>query len=198
MIWFYLIVCYLISFYSIQFYLWYRKLSIRWLPSFSMNFVICTNRNGDYQSLSILPFVFGIFNIPTFFVWNDYLFNYFSFYLNPYNFIKFYFIIISTFLSYFLYSILPYFSRFIFVFLYFIHFHPLLYESIYLCYFIYFLKLNTSLAAPGALTHRMQCGSACKIQNGHLRATWGPQNGRRGLERCLPLRFCALPSTFNK
>ena len=26
--------------------------------------------------------------------------------------------------------------------------------------------LNTSLAAPGALAHRLQCCTACKIQNG--------------------------------
>ena len=53
---------------------------------------------------------------------------------------------------------------------------------------------NTSLAAPGALAHRLQRRTAC---NAALRAS-GPQNGRRGLERCLPLGFGALPSTFAK
>ena len=38
---------------------------------------------------------------------------------------------------------------------------------------------NTSVAAPGALAHRLQRRTACKIQNGRQ----GPQNGRRGLER---------------
>ena len=53
---------------------------------------------------------------------------------------------------------------------------------------------NTSLAAPGALAHRLQRRTAC---NAAPRAS-GPQNGRRGLERCLPLGFGALPSTFAK
>ena len=56
--------------------------------------------------------------------------------------------------------------------------------------FLQFLKLqsaikNTSLAAKGALAHCLQCRTAWKIQNGR----YGPQNGRRGLERCLPLDF---------
>ena len=53
---------------------------------------------------------------------------------------------------------------------------------------------NTSLAAPGALAYRLQRRTAC---NAAPRAS-GPQNGRRGLERCLPLGFGALPSTFAK
>ena len=56
------------------------------------------------------------------------------------------------------------------------------------------LQNNTSLAAPGALAHRLQRRTAC---NTAPRAS-GPQNGRRGLERCLPLGFGALPSTFAK
>ena len=47
---------------------------------------------------------------------------------------------------------------------------------------------NTSLAAPGALAHRLQRRIACKIQNGRQ---WAP-NGRRGLDRCLPLGFGAF------
>ena len=54
--------------------------------------------------------------------------------------------------------------------------------------------LNTSLAAQGALAHRLQRRTAC---NAAPRAS-GPQNGQRGLERCLPLGFGALPSTFAK
>ena len=34
-------------------------------------------------------------------------------------------------------------------------------------------KSNTRLLAPGALTHRLQRRTDCKIQNGR----WGPQNG---------------------
>ena len=47
---------------------------------------------------------------------------------------------------------------------------------------------NTSLAAKGALANRLQRRTACKIQNGRQ----GPQNGRGGLERCLPLGFWAF------
>ena len=53
---------------------------------------------------------------------------------------------------------------------------------------------NTSLAAKGALANRLQRRTACKIQNSRQ----GPQNGRGGLERCLPLGFWAFPSTFGK
>ena len=47
---------------------------------------------------------------------------------------------------------------------------------------------NTSLAAEGALAHRLQRRTACKIQNGRQ----GAQNVRGGLERCLPLGFWAF------
>ena len=40
---------------------------------------------------------------------------------------------------------------------------------------------NTSLVAKGALAHRLQRHTTCKIQN-----------GRRSLERCLPLGFGAF------
>ena len=53
---------------------------------------------------------------------------------------------------------------------------------------------NTSLAAKGALANRLQRRTACKSKM----AARGPQNGRRGLERGLPLGFGALPSTFSK
>ena len=45
--------------------------------------------------------------------------------------------------------------------------------------------LNTSLAAPGALTHRLQRRTACNAAP----PASGPQNGRGGLERCLHLDF---------
>ena len=47
---------------------------------------------------------------------------------------------------------------------------------------------NTSLAVPGALAHRLQCRSVCNAAP----PASGPQNGRRGLERCLPLGFWAF------
>ena len=47
---------------------------------------------------------------------------------------------------------------------------------------------NTSLAAPGALAHRLQRRTACNAAP----PAGGPQNGRRGLERCLPLGFWAF------
>ena len=47
-------------------------------------------------------------------------------------------------------------------------------------------KKNTSLAALGTFAHRLQ------------RRTMGPKNGRQYLERCLPLGFWALMSTFGK
>ena len=53
---------------------------------------------------------------------------------------------------------------------------------------------NTSLAAPGALAHRLQRRTAC---NAAPRAS-GPQNGRRGLERGPILGYWALPATFAK
>ena len=47
------------------------------------------------------------------------------------------------------------------------------------------LNSYTSLAAKGALAHCLQRRTASIIQNGHQ----GALNGRRGLERCLPLGF---------
>ena len=44
---------------------------------------------------------------------------------------------------------------------------------------------NTSLAAPWALSHRLQRCNECKIQNGRQ----GSQNGKRGLERGLALGY---------
>ena len=60
--------------------------------------------------------------------------------------------------------------------------------------------LNTSLAAKGALANRLQRRTACNAAPPakSKMAARGPQNGRRGLERCLPLGFGALPSTFAK
>ena len=48
--------------------------------------------------------------------------------------------------------------------------------------------ISDILAVPGALAHRLQRRTTCKIQNGRQ---W-PQNGRQGLERCLPLGFWAF------
>ena len=63
--------------------------------------------------------------------------------------------------------------------------HPVLFlAALQDCWF------NTSLAAPGALAHRLQWRTACKIQN----AARGPHNGRRGLKRCLD--FWASKATF--
>ena len=53
---------------------------------------------------------------------------------------------------------------------------------------------NTSLAATGALAHRLQRRTPAKSKM----AARGPQNGRGGLERCLLLGFWAFPSTFAK
>ena len=47
---------------------------------------------------------------------------------------------------------------------------------------------NTSLAAPGALAHRLQRRTACNAEP----PASVPQDGRRGLERCLPLGFGAF------
>ena len=49
-------------------------------------------------------------------------------------------------------------------------------------------KENTSLAAKGALANRLQCRTACKIQNGRQ----GAPKWQGGLERCLPLGFWAF------
>ena len=60
---------------------------------------------------------------------------------------------------------------------------------------ILFVVVNTSLAAPGALAHLLQRGTVCNACNAAPPApppakskmdASGPQNGRRGLERCLP------------
>ena len=48
--------------------------------------------------------------------------------------------------------------------------------------------VHTSLAVKGTLAHRLQRRITCKIQ----KAARGPQNGRWGLERCLPLGFWAF------
>ena len=52
----------------------------------------------------------------------------------------------------------------------------------------------TSLAAPGALSHRLQRRTACNA----AQPASGPQNGGRGLERGPILGYWALPSTFAK
>ena len=48
--------------------------------------------------------------------------------------------------------------------------------------------------SPPATPHRLQRRTAYNTAP----PASGPQNGRRGLERCLPLGFGALPSTFAK
>ena len=48
--------------------------------------------------------------------------------------------------------------------------------------------------SPPATPHRLQRRTACNAAP----PASGPQNGRQGLERCLPLGFGALPSTFSK
>ena len=53
---------------------------------------------------------------------------------------------------------------------------------------------NTSLAAQGALAHRLERRTACKAAP----PASGPQNGRRGLERGPILGYWALLSTFSK
>jgi len=59
-------------------------------------------------------------------------------------------------------------------------------------------KSNTSLAAPGALAHRLQRRTACNAAPPakFKMAVSGPQNGRRGLERCLPPRFLDILTNF--
>ena len=53
------------------------------------------------------------------------------------------------------------------------------------------LLYNTSLAAPGALAHRLRRRTACNVAlpAKSKMAARGLQNGVRGLERCLPLGF---------
>ena len=60
--------------------------------------------------------------------------------------------------------------------------------------------LNTTLVTPGALAHRMQCHTACNAAPPakYKMAARVPQNGRRGLEKCLPLGFWAFEATFAK
>ena len=55
-------------------------------------------------------------------------------------------------------------------------------------------------AAPPLTPHRLQRRTTCNAAPPakSKMAASGPQNGRRGLERCLPLGFGALPSTFAK
>ena len=53
-------------------------------------------------------------------------------------------------------------------------------------------NMNTSLAAKGALSHRLQCHTPAKSQM----AARGPQNGQPGLEKGVPHGFWALPSTL--
>ena len=62
------------------------------------------------------------------------------------------------------------------------------------------LMMNTSLEVPGALAHRLQRHTACNaaLPEKSKTAARGPQNGWRGLVRCLPLGFWVLPSTFAK
>jgi len=52
---------------------------------------------------------------------------------------------------------------------------------------------NTSLAAPGALAHRLQRRTACKIQNGRQGAPkWPTGSGKGSNPRLLgaPVNFC--------
>ena len=75
------------------------------------------------------------------------------------------------------------------------------------------MNLNTSLAAPGTLSHRLQrlqmgfnigqYGALywiqnwvqyCKIQNG----LQGPQNGRRGLKKVSNARLLGAPINFRQ
>ena len=51
-------------------------------------------------------------------------------------------------------------------------------------------------SAPATLHRRTACTAAPPAKS--KMAARGPQNGRGGLERCLPLGFWAFPSTFAK
>ena len=57
--------------------------------------------------------------------------------------------------------------------------------------------MNTSLAAKGALAHRLQHRTSCNaaLPAKSKMASRGPQNG---LERCLSIGFWALLTTFSK
>ena len=55
------------------------------------------------------------------------------------------------------------------------------------------MYVNTSLAAQGALAHRLQCRTICKIQNGHYEAPkWPTGSGKVSNHRFLgaPVNFC--------
>ena len=56
------------------------------------------------------------------------------------------------------------------------------------------MKINTSLAAPGALAHRLQRRIACKIQNGHQ----GPPKWPTGSGNVSIPRFLGAPVNFHK
>ena len=51
---------------------------------------------------------------------------------------------------------------------------------------------NTSLAAPGALAHRLQRRTACKIQNGRQ----GAPKWQRGSRKVSNPRFLGVPVNF--
>ena len=53
---------------------------------------------------------------------------------------------------------------------------------------------NNSLAAKGALTHRLQCCTACKIKNGRQGAPTWPMGVWKGLH----LGFLGNPINFRK
>ena len=59
---------------------------------------------------------------------------------------------------------------------------------------------NTSLAAPGALAHRLQRRTACNAAPPakSKMAFRGPQNGWRGLERGVTLGYWPFQATFAK
>ena len=60
------------------------------------------------------------------------------------------------------------------------------------------MKRNTSLAAKGALAHRLHRRTACNAAPPakSKMAARGPQNGGRGLERCQLSRFLGILSNF--
>ena len=68
------------------------------------------------------------------------------------------------------------------------------------CICFWKIIFNTSLAAKGALAHRLQRRTACNAAPPakSKMAARVPQNVRRGLERGLPIGFWALPLTFAK
>ena len=52
--------------------------------------------------------------------------------------------------------------------------------------------INTSLGVPGALAHRLQRGTACKIQNGRQ----GAPKWQRWSGKVSTPRFLGVPVTF--